>query len=151
MDDSILSFDKLQIALNVVELVFQKPLIMGETLTVIMDSLCDDFANCITDTESIVILLKKPGSVELESNWGCEYPIFYLFDESQSYFLKLYDDNKFIASLPPGDYKLCGICDNNGDGRWTPGNLEPFRYSERLEIYTKTVSVRAGWLTEISW
>ena len=151
LDDSILPFDILRITHNAIELLFEKPLIMGETLTIIIDSLCDDFANCITDTESIAILLKKPGSVELESNWQCEYPIFFLFNESNSYFLEPDENNKFIVSLPPGDYKLCGICDNNADGRWTPGNIKPFRYSERLETYTKTISVRAGWLTEISW
>ena len=56
-----------------------------------------------------------------------------------------------FTDVPPGKYSLFRFCDSNSDERWTPGSIRKFRYSEIIEFYPDTISVRGGWKTKISW
>lgn len=53
--------------------------------------------------------------------------------------------------LDAGRYSIWSFCDNDGNGKWTAGTLNPFRYSEEIRFFPDTVEVRTKWETEIRW
>ena len=50
-----------------------------------------------------------------------------------------------VARLPAGPYRLSAFVDQNGDGRWTPGRLAPYRAPEPLLRLDAPQAVRARW------
>ncbi|HDZ11768.1 MAG TPA: hypothetical protein ENH53_06085, partial [Bacteroidetes bacterium] len=50
--------------------------------------------------------------------------------------------------LLPGTYGLSGFRDENRDGRFSPGSLKPFQFSERFFVYPDTILVRSRWPNE---
>jgi len=54
-----------------------------------------------------------------------------------------------FGGLLKGNYRLRAFEDLNGDGRWTPGRLEPRRLPEPLLWYENFVEVRKGWESEV--
>jgi len=57
------------------------------------------------------------------------------------------DRREFNLSVPPGKYLVSGFLDNNGDGKHTPGSINPFRLSETRALFSDTVAVRARFET----
>ena len=50
-----------------------------------------------------------------------------------------------VPRLPAGAYRLEAFLDRNGDGRWTPGRLAPYRPPEPLLRLDAPQTVRARW------
>lgn len=50
--------------------------------------------------------------------------------------------------LPAGRWQLGGFVDSNRDGRWFPGRVSPFAFSERRVIHSDTLDVRARFTLE---
>lgn len=57
---------------------------------------------------------------------------------------------KFI-SLNPGKYKIKAILDQNGNGRWDPGNFYRFIQPETVSYFPKVIEIRANWDVEERW
>ncbi len=58
------------------------------------------------------------------------------------------EDKSFsVEHLPEGNFILWAFLDEDADGVYGHGNLNPFRYSERFAIHPDTVQVRARWET----
>ena len=55
------------------------------------------------------------------------------------------DGTFVVARLPAGPYRLVAFVDQNGDGRWTPGRLAPYRAPEPLVRLGAPQAVRARW------
>ncbi len=53
----------------------------------------------------------------------------------------------FRVDVLPGKYLLSGFLDSNGDGKLTPGSLQPYRAGETRAFLTDTVTVRARFET----
>jgi hypothetical protein len=51
--------------------------------------------------------------------------------------------------LMKGAYRVRLLEDRDGDGRWTPGSLDPPRAPEPMFWYPQTVDVRAGWESSV--
>ncbi len=54
-----------------------------------------------------------------------------------------------LTGLPAGAYRLTAFLDLDGDGRWTPGRLAPYRPAEPAATRTDAVTVRARWDTAL--
>jgi hypothetical protein len=50
--------------------------------------------------------------------------------------------------LPAGRWLLSGFADANRDGRWFPGSVSPFAFSEMRVIHADTLDVRARFTLE---
>jgi hypothetical protein len=57
---------------------------------------------------------------------------------------------RFI-SLNPGKYKIKAILDQNGNGRWDPGNFFKFIQPETVSYLPKVIEIRANWDVEERW
>lgn len=53
--------------------------------------------------------------------------------------------------LKPDDYFLRMFIDENGDGKWTTGELAKHRQPENVFYYNKKLTLRANWDFEESW
>ena len=53
----------------------------------------------------------------------------------------------FNLTVPPGKYLVTGFLDSNGDGRLTPGSVNPYRLGESRLIRPDTITVRARFET----
>ncbi|MCD6594856.1 Ig-like domain-containing protein [bacterium] len=150
IEDTAVLFERAYTSPNAIILLFDKLLPMGESLTVILDSFCDDFGNCTADTLKYDIEKTRLGDVKLSSAFECESSVYFLWNGSKKYRLKR-DDNKYFISVLPGKYSLFRFCDTDRNGRWTQGSMKNFKYSEIFEFYPDTISVRGGWQTQINW
>lgn len=56
-----------------------------------------------------------------------------------------------FSVMPAGNYRIRLIHDDNGDGKWTPGNYPVRKQPERVFYYSTSVRVRAGWDMDIVW
>ncbi|MCL2413324.1 MAG: Ig-like domain-containing protein [Bacteroidales bacterium] len=54
-------------------------------------------------------------------------------------------NEEIFTTLRPGSYRLRLIVDEDGNGRWSPGNLRERRQPEPVFIFHKTLSLQAGW------
>lgn len=50
--------------------------------------------------------------------------------------------------LPAGRWQLIGFVDSNRDGRWFPGSVRPFAFSEMRVVYSDTLDIRARFTLE---
>jgi uncharacterized protein (DUF2141 family) len=55
----------------------------------------------------------------------------------------------FFDAVLPGSYQFEYFEDLDGDGKWSPGVIEPFRPAERFSFLADSVSVRSRWTTDI--
>jgi hypothetical protein len=53
-----------------------------------------------------------------------------------------------FSEFPQGDATIRGFLDLDGDGRWFPGNVIPFRPCEPIGMFPDTVHVRPRWTVE---
>lgn len=56
-----------------------------------------------------------------------------------------------FVSLNPGKYKIKAILDQNGNGRWDPGNFYRFIQPETVSYFPKVIEIRANWDVEERW
>jgi len=53
--------------------------------------------------------------------------------------------------LKPGDYYIRLFIDDNGNGKWDPGDLKTRRKPEEVYYYPKKLSLKANWEFEETW
>jgi hypothetical protein len=53
----------------------------------------------------------------------------------------------FSLEVPPGKYLVSGFLDADGNGKFTPGSIDPYRASETQAFFADTVAVRARFET----
>jgi len=53
--------------------------------------------------------------------------------------------------LKPGDYYIRMFIDENGNGKWDPGDLKTKRQPEEVYYYPKMLSLKANWEFEETW
>lgn len=69
--------------------------------------------------------------------------------ETKEYGVRLELAGAFIfKDIPEGKYLLRAYRDRNGNGRYDPGRVFPFKTSERFTQYADTLKVRARWPLE---
>lgn len=54
----------------------------------------------------------------------------------------------FSLALPAGRWQLGGYVQSEGDSRWFPGSLEPFRHAQPRTLQSDTLDVRARFVLE---
>jgi hypothetical protein len=71
---------------------------------------------------------------------------------------KTYKENKVEGSqkvgydaLPPGDYRIRVIKDDDGNGKWTTGNYLKKRQPERVYYYPQVITIRSNWDLTQEW
>jgi hypothetical protein len=71
--------------------------------------------------------------------------------ETKEYEVRLEHAGAFLLKdIPEGKYLLRAYRDRNGNGRYDPGRVFPYKPSERFTQYTDTLKVRARWPLEVS-
>jgi hypothetical protein len=55
------------------------------------------------------------------------------------------------AYLKPGAYRLKAISDQNGNGRWDPGNYALKQLPEKVTYFQKEITVRSNWEIQDEW
>jgi hypothetical protein len=55
----------------------------------------------------------------------------------------------FVKNLLPGEYTFQVILDENGNGRWDPGEIETRTLPEGIHFFTTPIKVRSGWDSKI--
>ena len=53
--------------------------------------------------------------------------------------------NYRFKRIPPGEYKIRILIDNNDNGVWDPGNMKKNEEPEEVLFFPKTISIRANW------
>lgn len=56
-----------------------------------------------------------------------------------------------FANLSPNSYGVRLIFDQNGNGRWDPGNFQQKKQPEKVRYYSGEITIRAGWDLELVW
>ncbi len=89
------------------------------------------------------------GVLRLNLQGQATYPILVaLLDEKdelvRSAYLEMSKEVEF-KSLPPGNYRIRLIFDQNGNGRWDTGNYLNKLQPERILFYPGTIEIRANW------
>ena len=151
LEDSAVVAGVERLSPNAVELRFNPPPPPGDSVVVVFDSLCDDFGNCTTDTVVFHVESEKPGFIEVRINApACINPVVFVWDGRRALMMHRVGE-KWQLRAPGGKYVLFWLCDEDNNGRWTPGEVMPFSYSEKIFVYPDTISVRAGWSTTVNW
>ena len=73
------------------------------------------------------------------------------FEKEQTVFRTLVNSKGAfnMERLPEGDYSLMFFQDIDKNGKYTPGNIFPYRASEWFYNYPDTVKIRANWELEL--
>jgi hypothetical protein len=59
------------------------------------------------------------------------------------------EEGRFVfKNIPEGTYRLVVFGDDNDNGLPDYGTFEPFRFSEKLNVYDKEIKVKSGWNVE---
>jgi hypothetical protein len=59
------------------------------------------------------------------------------------------EEGRFVfRNIPEGTYRLIVFDDENDNGLPDYGTFEPFRFSEKLNVYDKEIKVKSGWNVE---
>jgi hypothetical protein len=53
--------------------------------------------------------------------------------------------------MKPGAYRLKAISDQNGNGRWDPGNYDLKQLPEKVTYFQKEITVRSNWEIQDEW
>jgi len=54
-----------------------------------------------------------------------------------------------FSNVPPGNYKIRVLIDENNDGVWSPGNMLNLIEPEPVYIYPEVITIRADWRTSL--
>lgn len=116
------------------------------------DSIFHGYNHLNNDSLTFKLTTKK------ESDFGSLNLFFKLPNEHQ-YIVQLLSNHKIIAQdilipfqksihfslLNPGNYQILLIKDSNQNGQWDTGNYDRKIQAEATYLYTKTITIRAGW------
>lgn len=113
------------------------------------------FISAENDTSEVKsVIIKKPkeapkGTLKLKLLTERESFILQLIDSSGKvkYQRKNQKDVTF-ASIKPGTYRVRILIDNNGDGKWSYGNLLKNQQPEEVFLFDQDLSIRENWVIE---
>jgi len=128
-----------KISPNAIRFIFSPDMRVGERFVLHLDSLCDDYGNCTSDSVEFVYAHYK--RLIFAKN----------VENKRIYRLNRSNDGSFSGVVVKGRYILIRFRDEDGNGRVTAGKYRPFVLGEFTEVFDDTISVRAGWTTEVSW
>ena len=142
---------------------------VGEKPTVSTKSIFDKRNN------QILLYLAKGSMISIENDTVPQIDALYSFKKSedtglikgsiltdkQSYFIQLLDNSFKVVKeikgsadykfnlIPPGEYKLRILIDNDGDGTWYAGNILENKPPEDVIFYKEPIVIRANWEREL--
>lgn len=92
------------------------------------------------------------GTLLVQSNLPCENPMIEIrqaVNNGKSYYMQKTEEGYITDQLERGDYLVWYFCDNDSDGGWYPGDIQPLKPSEKSFVYPDTLSVKGLWTTEV--
>jgi len=90
--------------------------------------------------------LEKFGSIS--GKVKTDYPGYFiqLIDTNNNLVDEQHNVNSYTFTMvPPGNYKIRVLIDNNGNGKWDPGNMLLNIEPEEIMFFPKIISIRANW------
>ncbi len=93
-------------------------------------------------------ILKEENYGIIRGNVDTNFKSFFiqLVDSKYKIISELYSVKQYsFINIPEGDYRIRVLIDNNGDGRWNPGNFYKNIPPEGVYFYPGTITVRANW------
>lgn len=93
------------------------------------------------------------GSLIVNANLDVpENAVVYLLNEQKEKVDTLnYASTMTFEKLIPGNYQLCIVIDDDGNGEWTSGSLPERRIPERVIYFDGSIEVKSKWAKEIDW
>jgi len=112
------------------------------------DSLADSLISSTFTTISTDEFGSLTGKILFES--GNNSPLYLTVEEIRNkkirFQIKVPENNLFKYEwLPEGKYLLKGYLDIDNNGKWSPGTLAPFSYSEPFYFQNDTIRIRKRW------
>lgn len=72
-----------------------------------------------------------------------------LLDKNYKLISEIKDKKKYrFENVKPGEYRIRILVDNDGDGSWTPGDINEFREPEDVFFLDEVLTIRANWERE---
>jgi len=142
-----------KISPNAVRFIFSSDMRVGEKFILHLDSLCDDYGNCTVDSVECVYAQRLFGEIRVKCPSDTYKRLIFAknIENKRIYRLNRSNDGGFSGVVVKGRYILIRFRDEDSNGRLTAGKYRPFVLGEFTEVFDDTISVRAGWTTEVSW
>ena len=155
-----LSFAPFLAAPNKVRLRFGEGLPRGKTVGVAVKpgAVLDAVGNPFTDTTAVFSFVLPPadtaGSVMVTVDSSGSAPVIGILtsmERSDRTYRSVVDDSGELSfeAVLPGAYWFEFFEDSDGNGRWSPGIVRPFKVAERFTFLADSVSVRSRWTTDV--
>jgi len=142
-----------KISPNAICFIFSPDMRVGERFILHLDSLCDDYGNCTSDSVEFVYAQRLFGEIRVKCPSDTYKRLIFAknIENERIYRLNRGVDGSFSGVVVKGRYILIRFRDEDSNGRLTAGKYRPFVLGEFTEVFDDTISVRAGWTTEVSW
>ncbi len=75
-------------------------------------------------------------------------PMIMAMSEQGTYYCKVVDNDFELKNILEGDYILVAFYDQNQDGIYNYGRLNPIKFSEKIIKISGKISIRRGWTVE---
>lgn len=128
---------------NIILTLTHRPAATEDTLTVTTDTLAApaDSALAVQDTVVAPVKTLVPLLIQLTNEKG----------DLLRQFVVTHDQKLTFSYLKGGKYNLRAVLDNDGDGKWTPGDYWQQRQPEPVIYFNKTLELRENWDMEEKW
>lgn len=137
---------------------FPLPMTLAEKKSytvMIPDSVFFGYNGLVNDT------LKSQFTTKSEKDYGTLIMNYQLPEDNNQYIAILQSNGKTLCSdvltssktltyshLLPGAYLISAFCDENGNGRWDPGDYRGKRQPEKMYVFPQEINIRAYWDSE---
>ncbi|MDQ3535529.1 MAG: Ig-like domain-containing domain [Bacteroidota bacterium] len=89
---------------------------------------------------------QETGTIEGNIETEVENFLIQLVDKNFKVISEIKNKKKYrFENLKPGEYKIRIFIDNDGDGSWTPGNINEFREPEDVVFLEELITIRGNW------
>ena len=128
---------------NIILTLTRRPAATEDTLTAATDTLAapSDSALAVQDTVVAPVKTLVPLLIQLTNEKG----------DLLRQFVVTHDQKLTFPYLKGGKYNLRAVLDNDGDGKWTPGDYWKQRQPEPVIEFNKTLELRENWDMEEKW
>jgi len=107
----------------------------------------------LTLTQSSVDKKEKNGQGNLELVTNISSSCIFQLLQNEKVIKEVSFDHKpyIIDSIPPGNYQIKYISDENNDDIWNTGNWDNKILPEKVKNYASEITIRANWDLELEW
>ncbi len=93
------------------------------------------------------------GSLVINTDFNSEHNLLVYLLNQKSEIVDTVEFSKqmIFEQLPPGDYQIMLVVDENKDGKWTTGSILYSRVPEKVVYFNELINVKSKWEREVDW